>query len=83
MHAHHLIVASAIASLLVPGPALAAEKNPMEKCYGITKAGMNDCQTSASACAGAATEDRQRDAWIVLPKGACEKIVGGSLNSGK
>jgi uncharacterized membrane protein len=51
----------------------------MEKYYGIVKAGKNDCQTSTHACAGTAKKDGQKDAWIYLPKGSCEKIVGGSL----
>jgi len=50
-----------------------------EKCYGIVKAGKNDCQTSAGSCAGTLKEDGKADAWIYLPKGTCEKIVGGSL----
>lgn len=50
----------------------------MEKCYGIVKAGKNDCGTSQASCAGAATQDSQKDAWILLPKGTCDKIVGGS-----
>lgn len=58
--------------------ALAAKKN-MEKCYGIVKAGKNDCQTSSSSCAGTAEIDGKPTAFIVLPKGTCEKIVGGSL----
>jgi uncharacterized membrane protein len=57
---------------------LAAKKN-MEKCYGIVKAGKNDCQTSSSSCAGTAEVDNKPTAFIVLPKGTCEKIVGGSL----
>jgi len=52
-----------------------------QKCYGIVKAGMNDCQTTKQTCAGSATKDRQSDAFIFLPKGTCEKIVGGSLKS--
>jgi len=55
-----------------------ADEKP-EKCYGIVKAGKNDCQTSSSACAGTLKEDGKGDAWIYLPKGTCEKIVGGSL----
>jgi len=57
----------------------AAKKKDMEKCYGIVKAGKNDCQTSNSACAGTAETDGKPTAFIVLPKGSCEKIVGGSL----
>lgn len=55
----------------------------MEKCYGIVKKGMNDCQTSATACAGSATQDNQPDAFIFVPRGMCEKIVHGSLTSAK
>ena len=58
------------------GQALAAKK--FEKCYGIAKAGKNDCQTSNTACAGTSTTDNQADAWIYVPKGTCAKIVGGA-----
>jgi uncharacterized membrane protein len=67
----------ALATLTGTGAAYAADKP--EKCYGVVKAGKNDCQTSAGSCAGTAKEDGQPDAWIYLPKGTCEKIVGGSL----
>lgn len=78
------LIAAAVASLFtlatlgVSGPAAAGEDKP-EKCYGVVKAGKNDCQTSAGACAGTAKQDGQPDAWIYLPQGTCEKIVGGSL----
>ena len=54
--------------------------SPREKCYGIVKAGLNDCATASASCAGSATKDNQRDAFLFLPKGTCEKIVGGQLN---
>lgn len=44
---------------------------------------MNDCQTSSQSCASSATKDRQPDAFIFLPKGTCNKIVGGSLTMPK
>lgn len=50
-----------------------------EKCFGIVKAGMNDCATATSSCAGSATKDNQADAFIILPTGVCEKLVGGKL----
>ena len=61
----------------------AAEKSSVttqqtEKCYGIAKAGMNDCATATQSCAGSAIKNKQSDAFIFLPKGTCEKIVGGS-----
>jgi len=58
--------------------AAAAEDKP-EKCYGVVKAGKNDCQTSSGSCAGTVKQDGQADAWVYLPKGTCEKIVGGNL----
>jgi uncharacterized membrane protein len=85
MNNRKAIISTAIGSLFALGSlgAMAADKAPVEKCYGIVKAGKNDCQTAVSACAGTATKDSQKDAWIYLPKGSCEKIVGASLKSGK
>lgn len=74
------IIYSAIAGILALTSAnmvFAAEDQ--EKCYGIVKAGLNDCQTKSHDCASSATKNSQPDAFIFLPKGACEKIVGGSL----
>ncbi len=50
-----------------------------EKCFGIAYAGKNDCQTANSSCAGTSKKDQQVDAWIYVPAGTCDKIVGGSL----
>lgn len=52
-----------------------------EKCYGIVKAGHNDCGHAAGAhsCEGQATVDSDPNEWIALPKGMCERIVGASL----
>jgi uncharacterized membrane protein len=49
-----------------------------ERCYGVVKAGKNDCATANSACAGTAKQDFQKDAWVYLPKGTCGKL-GGTL----
>lgn len=81
MKVSNAVLISAIGSvlLLAAEGALAADKDTKpEKCYGVAKAGKNDCQTSTSACAGTSTKDGQKDAWLYLPKGTCEKIVGGS-----
>lgn len=77
-----VIAASALASglaLAVAGQATAQPK--MEKCYGIVKAGQNDCQTANGSCAGSAKVDNQADAWILMPAGTCERLVGGSLEA--
>lgn len=77
-------IASAIAGVLALGLVSTAnaakhEAPAVEKCYGVAKAGKNDCQTSTSACAGTSKKDGAKDAWLSVPKGTCEKIVGGSL----
>ena len=82
----HLFVASAmVAALTLPfaskgqgGPA-PKPRFEAEKCYGVAKAGKNDCQTANSSCAGTSQRDGQGDAWIYVPKGACERLVNGSL----
>ena len=85
MNHRNVVITAAIGSLFALGSltAAAADKAPVEKCFGIVKAGKNDCRTAASACAGTATKDGQKDAWIYVPKGTCDKIVGASLKSGK
>ncbi len=58
------------------------EKNSnTEKCFGIVKAGLNDCATATSSCAGSSKTDRQADAFVFLPTGVCEKLVGGNLKA--
>ena len=54
-----------------------------EKCYGVVKTGMNDCATGKASCASSATKDNQKDVFLLMPKGLCEKIVGGTLEAGK
>ena len=60
------------------GSAFAA-KADTEKCAGIVKAGQNDCGTSKSACAGTSKADRDSETWILVPKGTCAKIAGGTV----
>ena len=70
-------VAAAIAVPAITGAQPApAPKFEAEKCYGIAKAGKNDCQTANSSCSGTSKRDGQRDAWLYVPKGTCEKAGG-------
>ena len=80
MNTSRLAIATALAAALVLPVAAQAQAN-MEKCYGIAKAGKNDCQTANSSCAGTSKKDAQADAWLSVPKGVCEKIAGGKLTS--
>lgn len=90
------ILAAAVALALAPGkPATAAspemekmmaesaeaiKAGKIEKCYGVAKAGGNDCQTATASCAGSSTKDADKAAFIAVPKGTCERLAGASLN---
>ncbi|GAL29351.1 putative signal peptide protein [Vibrio variabilis] len=72
MKTTNLAITAAVTGLIALGgatlgaaPAHAADK---EKCYGVSKAGKNDCATKTSSCAGTAKEDNQKDAFVVVPK---------------
>ena len=79
------VFAAALAAA-VAGPAiLSAQKLAeapsfkAEKCYGIAKAGKNDCaSTGNNSCGGTSKRNADPKAWIYVPEGYCERIVGGS-----
>ncbi|MET0961809.1 MAG: DUF2282 domain-containing protein [Noviherbaspirillum sp.] len=80
------IINGAIAALLTLGAAATtsqayAAAGDAEKCAGIAKAGKNDCGTSVSSCAATAKADRDPEAWILVPKGTCDKIAGGRIQA--
>ena len=82
-----VFIAAAFASALTPVVLSAQKPVPppsfkAEKCYGIAKAGKNDCGTGKHGCAGQAKADGG-DEWVYVPKGTCEKIVGGSIVASK
>ena len=72
---------AAAAALATSGALAGPAEQPgfsFEKCYGVVKAGQNDCQTATHSCAGTSTADNQGDAWIYVPAGTCAKLTGGS-----
>lgn len=76
--------AGAIAALTLAAEAAQGQVNvpkptyKFEKCYGVVRAGQNDCFGTANACGMTSKADRQGDAWIYVPVGTCQKIAGGS-----
>lgn len=84
MNTKTLMMSAAVGSLVALGtlsvsPAIAAEgKADMEKCYGIAKAGKNDCASGAHSCAGQAKAAGDKGEYLNVPKGTCEKLVNGS-----
>ena len=74
-------MASLIAFAALTSTAQAADDMAAtEKCYGITKAGKNDCAANGHSCAGQAAKDANGKEWIKVPKGTCERIVGASTS---
>jgi len=78
-----LTIAAALSAALLLASQAQAQGPATEKCYGVAKAGKNDCQTATSSCAGTSKKDHETSAWLAVPKGTCEKIAGGSLSAAK
>ena len=55
-----------------------AQKEHLEKCYGINAVARNDCAEGAHSCAGQATQARDSKSFVLVPAGVCGKIQGGS-----
>jgi uncharacterized membrane protein len=52
-----------------------------EACFGVARAGHNDCKSEANICAGWSRHDADPGAFIYLPSGTCQRIVGGTLGT--
>ncbi len=67
--------AMAVSAAALSGTAVAAE-GEMVKCYGVAKAGQNDCKAGpGTTCAGTSSVDYQGNAWKLVPKGTCEDMA--------
>ena len=77
------LLRTAMATLLAIGASAVATSavadHHQEQCAGVIKAGKNDCATSTNACHGHVASDSNPEAWIYVPKGTCEKIVGARI----
>lgn len=74
------LIAVALAGLVGSSMAMAAESAKTEQCYGVAKAGQNDCATKSGShsCAGQGKKDNDPADWKKVPAGTCEKM-GGKL----
>jgi uncharacterized membrane protein len=88
MNTTQALVVSAVAAVLSMPLLCGAQGGPApkpkfeaEKCYGVAKAGKNDCQTANSSCAGTSRRDGQGDAWLYVPAGTCDRLVNGSIQA--
>lgn len=51
-----------------------------ERCYGIARAGANDCANAVHSCAKQAAADADKREWIAVPRGTCRRLAGGSMD---
>ncbi|HYN62909.1 MAG TPA: DUF2282 domain-containing protein [Rubrivivax sp.] len=84
---HRLIVSSALASAMALGLVgqAAAQAKEKEKCYGIAKAGQNDCGNLAGthSCAGQSKVDYDPGEWKYVAKGTCKDMKGMTAEEAK
>ncbi len=82
-----LVISSALATVLAMGLAGAAgaadahdgkPEKGKEKCFGVAKAGQNDCAnlSGSHACAGMAKADGETGEWKYVAKGTCKELKG-------
>ena len=76
-------VAGLFALGVAAGSALAQDKG-QEKCWGVAKAGQNDCGSNKTAhsCSGQSKMNYDPNDFKVVKAGTCVQM-GGSLNQGQ
>ena len=77
-----LLIAAAIVSAAASAQ---AEEEKYEHCFGVAKAGQNDCATATGShsCAGQTKVDNAADDWKYVAKGTCEKMGGKTAEARK
>lgn len=81
------LVAAAVAGLFALGAgtgAMAQDKAKQDKCWGVSKAGQNDCGSNKTAhsCAGQSKADYDVNDFKMVKTGSCVQM-GGSLKQGE
>jgi len=85
----HQLVSSALAAALSLGLGAAVTTahaaDAKEKCYGITKAGANDCAnlSGSHSCAGQSTTSTDPAEWKYVAKGTCKSLKGMTAEEAK
>lgn len=86
MNQRHAIIATALFAIAAASNTAIAQDGgkaaqEKEKCYGVAKAGQNDCASAngSHSCAGQAKTDNAKGEWKYVAKGSCEKIGGSKV----
>ena len=80
MKTPYLALTTLAFAALTSGAAMAqdkpmADKPAMEKCFGVSMAGKNDCAAGpGTTCAGTSKMDYQGNSWKQVPAGTCTGI---------
>ncbi len=83
MNTRQALLATALATVCMAGIGNAqAADSAKEKCFGIAKAGQNDCASvnGVHSCAGQSKADNDKNEWKYVAKGTCQK-VGGNMTA--
>ncbi len=83
MNKRQTMIAAALAGMCFTATAVNAQQaatstTSKEKCYGVAKAGQNDCASAngTHSCAGQAKTDNAKEEWKYVAKGTCAKAGG-------
>ncbi len=80
-----LVAAAALSIMSMSLMAVPASAQEKEKCFGIAKAGQNDCANLAGThtCSGQAKVDNDKGEWKYVAKGSCKSMKGMSMDEAK
>lgn len=85
MNQRAMIAATAAAVMSLSMVAVHAATQEKEKCFGIAKAGQNDCASisGAHSCAGQSKVDMDKGEWKYVAKGTCKDMKGLTMDEAK
>ena len=85
MNQRRIVLTSALATAMALGLAGPAAAQAKEKCYGIAKAGQNDCAnlSGSHSCAGQNKMDMDPGEWKYVAKGTCKDMKGMTADEAK
>ena len=72
------LISAGLAAVLAVGAISTAQAAGKEKCYGVAKAGQNDCANLAGthSCAGQSVKDNDIGEWKAVAAGTCKDLGG-------
>ena len=85
MNQRAMIAATAAAVMSMSMLAVPASAQEKEKCFGVAKAGQNDCASASGShsCAGQSKVDMDKSEWKYVAKGTCKDMKGLTAEEAK